>query len=268
MKHEDLQIKYWANMLNESFGNESGREIDERRMSGPAAARNGGVDEIADMRHKLDTGIVEFEFMKHSENGDVLRHAVGTTSESIIPTAERRRLDPNYDENVASYNRRSAFIIWFWDLEKNAARCFNTNRFERIINYQQTDQRIGNSIDHVGNIYIHRDVDAGMEDGNTVTDERAETVSNEMDQIETALDLADIAFAGGIDRGDFSGNDYPEFVISAGPDGEPTLKIIIRKHGSDNDQPYQLKINDLRREIRERWNVNVKRIEIDGLFEF
>lgn len=141
-------------------------QIDERRMTGPAAAARGGIDEIADMRQKLASGVVEFEFYKHNPEGgaDILRHAVGTTSKQIIPVAERRRLDPNYDENIASYERRQNFIIWFWDLEKNAARCFNTNRFERIINYTQTNQRAGNNnVERFGDIYVHRDVDADME---------------------------------------------------------------------------------------------------------
>jgi hypothetical protein len=44
--------------------------------------------------------------------------------------------------------------------------------------------------------------------------------------------------------------------------------MIINKHGSDNDVPYQLRINDLRRAIRERYNVNIKRVEVTGTFIF
>ena len=153
MKKFDEQVQYWAHMLDEST-------LDERKMVGPAGAargQNGGLDEIADFRRKLDNGVVEFEFTKAD---GTRRHAVGTTSETIIPTAERRRLDPDYDENLASYERRQAYIIWFWDLEKNECRCFNTNRFEGIVHFEPTNRHVDMNVDRVGNIFIHRDVDA------------------------------------------------------------------------------------------------------------
>ena len=130
-------------------------------MHGPAYARKtGGIDEIADMREKLANGVVEFTFWKHGEEGqgEVQRRAVGTTSEQVIPISVRRELDPNYDENVASYERRSGFIIWFWDLEKDAARCFNTNRFDEIVNYVPTTTRY-NDEDSIGPIEINKFVD-------------------------------------------------------------------------------------------------------------
>ena len=74
--------------------------LNERRMSGPAAAARGGVDEIAEFRGQLAAGVVEFEFTKAD---GTRRHAIGTTNEQVVPTAERRRLDPDYDENLASY---------------------------------------------------------------------------------------------------------------------------------------------------------------------
>lgn len=130
-------------------------------MHGPAwASKTGGVDEIADMREKLANGVVEFTFWKHGENGqgDVQRRAVGTTSEQVMPVSTRRELDPNYDENVASYERRSGFIIWFWDLEKDAARCFNTNRFDEIVNYVPTTTRYDDE-DSIGPIEVNKFVD-------------------------------------------------------------------------------------------------------------
>jgi hypothetical protein len=78
----------------------------------------------------------------------------------VVPTAERRRLDPDYDEKLASYERRQAYIIWFWDLEKNECRCFNTNRFEGIVHFEPTNKHVDMNVDRVGNIFIHRDVDA------------------------------------------------------------------------------------------------------------
>ena len=127
--------------------------LNERRMVGPAtAARTGEVDEIAEMREMLDNGIVEFTFTKADGSE---RHAKGTTSEQIIPVADRRRLDPHYDENVASYEARASYIIWFWDLEKNEVRCFSTNRFGEIINYERTTRRA--VIDQEGNDFVHRD---------------------------------------------------------------------------------------------------------------
>lgn len=130
-------------------------------MHGPAYARKtGGIDEIANMREKLANGVVEFTFWKHGEDGqgEVQRRAVGTTSEQVVPVSTRRELDPNYDENVASYERRSGFIIWFWDLEKDAARCFNTNRFDEIVNYVPTTTRY-NDEDRIGPIEVNKFVD-------------------------------------------------------------------------------------------------------------
>jgi len=95
------QVGYWAHMLDESFRDE--KQLNERRMVGPAGAAkglNGGVDEIADFRQKLEDGVVEFEFTKAD---GTKRHAVGTTSEQIVPTSERRKLDPSYDTNLTSY---------------------------------------------------------------------------------------------------------------------------------------------------------------------
>lgn len=99
-------------------------------MAGPVTARKtGGIDEIEDFRDKLRRGIVRFSFTRADNN---IRHAVGTTSEEVIPTEVRRRLDPNYDKKVAECESdyRKPFTIWFWDLDKNEVKCFNTNRFE------------------------------------------------------------------------------------------------------------------------------------------
>lgn len=257
-------IKYWARMLDESEGQ---RPLDEEKhaMHGPAwAARTGGVDEIADMRQKLDNGVVEFIFWKHGEDGqgDVERHAVGTTSEQVVPVAERRRLDPNYDANVASYERRRGFIVWFWDMEINEVRCFNTNRFDQIVNYVQTQQRAAPDIQRIGNIFIHRDVDAGA--GRTLTDAHIDEIND---------DIGAFIAAGGDWLGNYFGgidmnNDVGAFEIERGPAGEPVLRIEIRKHGNDNDPPYQLQINELRRAINRRWNVDVRKVIVDGVFEY
>lgn len=63
-------------------------------------------------------------------------------------------------------------------------------------------------------------------------------------------------------------NDVGAFEIERGPAGEPVLRIEIRKHGNNNDQPYQLRINELRQAISERWNVDVRKVIVDGEFNF
>jgi hypothetical protein len=256
MNKDNKLINYWAHMLDESTG-----RLDERRMAGPAAARNGGVDEIAEFRGKLAAGVVEFEFTKAD---GTLRHAVGTTNEQVVPTTERRRLDPDYDENLESYRRREAFIIWFWDLEKNECRCFNTNRFERLIGFEPTNRHVDMNVDRVGNIFIHRDVDAGMEGNAPLNDDRIEEINGDID---------DFVAAGGDWLGNYFGginmnNDVGAFEIERGPAGEPVLRIEIRKRGNNNDQPYQLQINELRQAINRRWNVDVKKVIVDGVFEY
>lgn len=170
--------------------------IDERRMDGPAAAKKGGKDEIAEFRQMLNDGVVEFEFRKADGS---LRHAVGTTSEAVVPTAERKSLDPEYDTNLASYQHRSAYIIWFWDLEKNACRCFNTNRFEGLVKFEPTNKHVDNSVTKVGDIFIHKDVDAGMEDPNKVTPEKAEAIYNDIgdELVSGSGDVAGVLIGGG-----------------------------------------------------------------------
>lgn len=44
--------------------------------------------------------------------------------------------------------------------------------------------------------------------------------------------------------------------------------MVIRKHGSDTDQPYPLRINDLRKAILAKYGVNVKKVIVDGEFQF
>lgn len=253
MNKDGKLIDYWAHMLDESTG-----RLDERRMAGPAAARDGGVDEIAEFRGKLAAGVVEFEFTKAD---GTLRHAVGTTNEQVVPTTERRRLDPDYDENLESYRRREAFIIWFWDLEKNECRCFNTNRFERLIGFEPTNRRVDMNVDRVGNIFIHRDVDAEQARPE-INDEQLREINRQIEDGEIAGEVE--GFADGVGEFDIELNT----IIQRDQAGEPVLRIEIRRRGNENDQPYQLRINELRRVIRERWNVDVRKVIVDGVFEY
>ena len=257
------QVGYWAHMLDESFRDE--KQLNERRMVGPAGAAkglNGGVDEIADFRQKLEDGVVEFEFTKAD---GTKRHAVGATSEQIVPTSERRKLDPSYDTNLTSYQHRGAYIIWFWDLDKNAVRCFNTNRFEGIVKYEQTSQHVTPDVKKVGDIYLHQDVDDGM-----MKTFDPETASQINSQIGSEIASGSNGFSSILVGGGFSNadSDFGSVEIAAGPSNEPILRIEIRKHGSDNDQPYPLKINEMRKYILEKWGVNIKKVIVDGQFEF
>ena len=99
--------------------------LDEHVMVGPVgAAKTGGIDEIADFRRKLNQGIVVFSFVKAD---GTLRNAVGTTSRKYVPAREQAAQQSG--AMAASIERRKAYTIWFWDLQKDAFRCFNTNRF-------------------------------------------------------------------------------------------------------------------------------------------
>lgn len=129
--------------------------IDERRMDGPAAAACGGRDEVAEFKQMLEDGIVEFQFRKADGS---LRRAVGTRSEAVVPTSEREKLDPTYDDSMKSYESKASYIIWFWDLEKSQVRCFNTNRFEGLINFEETSARLSPTATGVGKIKLDRAV--------------------------------------------------------------------------------------------------------------
>lgn len=235
-------------------------QLDERRMTGPAAAARGGTDEIAEFRGQLAAGVVEFEFTKAD---GTRRHAVGTTNEQVVPTAERRRLDPQYDENLAAYQRRQAYIIWFWDLEKNACRCFNTNRFEGIVHFEPTNRHIDGGVERVGDIFIHRDVDAG-ETQAVVAQEDIDGMNGDLDSTDIQDGIWTAALGGPLRTADQSGG----ISFERSPSGEPVLRMVIRKRGTDSDEPYQLRINDLRRYIIEQWNVDVKKVVVDGEFSF
>ena len=256
MKQSEKDILYWSKMLNET--NTQTNVICERRMSGPAAARNGGVDEIAQMRAQLASGIVEFEFTKAD---GTLRHAVGTTSEQVIPVAERRRLDPTYDENMASYERRSGYIIWFWDLEKNGLRCFNTNKFERTINVEPVNHPV-NNVERVGNIFIHRDVDQGV---NLTPDVIAEVNDDLTSTFGEGSDNADWndAVPGAIVIGQLA-----EVGIARNNQGEPVLQIQFAKRGRPDDPPYQICVNEIRRYIQNQYGITVNDIRVTGRFEY
>lgn len=129
--------------------------IDERRMDGPAAAARGGRDEVAEFKQMLEDGIVEFQFRKADGS---LRRAVGTRSEAVVPTSEREKLDSTYDDSVKSYESKASYIIWFWDLEKSQVRCFNTNRFEGLINFEETSSKLSPTATGVGKIKLDRAV--------------------------------------------------------------------------------------------------------------
>ena len=115
--------------------------VNERRMWSAADARMiaGAVDEINGLRHDLESGIVEFTYFTDSWHK---AHVVGTTSEDVIPSSVRRRLDPQYDRKVARFSKNPENIIWFWDLDKNEVRAFNTNRFDDVLRLKRTSKRL------------------------------------------------------------------------------------------------------------------------------
>ena len=242
--------------------------IEERKMVGPAGAahgQNGGVDEIADFRRKLENGVVEFEFTKADGSR---RHAIGTTSEQIIPTAMRRSLDADYDSNLESYNRRQAFIIWFWDLEKDAVRCFNTNRFEGIVRYEPTSRRFTPNMERIGNIFINRDIDADQE-AQPLTQQRVDDLNQRL-----RTDLNDTGSYSGIAAVITQGigvnpAEIPDISIERQPNGDPLLRLVIRKNGANIDNgEYRLNLQQFREYILERYGVDVKKIVVDGEFVF
>ena len=218
----------------------------ERRMVGPAtAARTGEVDEIAEMREMLDNGIVEFTFTKADGSE---RHAKGTTSEQVVPVADRRRLDQHYDGNVASDEARAMYIIWFWDLEKNEVRCFSTNRFGEIINYERTTRRA----------VIDQPDDEVDQESDELTPERIAEINGVLDNVGRLIstgDFGDMSYGGSLDC---------NLVVDH---GDPVIKINIDKKFGLDDEPYQLEIAELCKVVKLRFNVEIKRVEVTGVFK-
>ena len=93
-------------------------------------------------------------------------------------------------------------------------------------------------------------------------DEQVKQINSQIENAIAADEMDD--FADGL----VDANDGLNVAIQRGQAGEPILRIEIRRHGNENDQPYQLRINELRRVIRERWNVDVKKVIVDGEFQF
>lgn len=129
------------------------------------------------------------------------------------------------------------------------------------MNYTPTSQRLPPDVERVENIFIHRDVDAGTETPQPLTDSRIERINNE---------LAGLIAGGTLDTGvEAVGNDVAQVYIDRDKSQqEPVLRIEIRKRGTENDPPYELRINEMRRVIRERYGVDVRKATVDGTFEY
>ena len=91
--------------------------------------------------YKLNNGVIQFAFKK---NDGTIRKAIGTTSNKIIPIEQRIKIDPEYTQKVRTYENKKDYIIWYWDLQKNGLRSFNTNKFEGIIKYTLVDDYLNN----------------------------------------------------------------------------------------------------------------------------
>ncbi len=98
-----------------------------------------------------------------------------------------------------------------------------------------------------------------MENARPLDDARIERINDE---------IAELVVNGDIGLGDIGAGNAAQVYMDVGVNREPVLRIEIHKRGTENDPPYQLRLNELRRAIRERFGVNVKKVTVDGTFEY
>ena len=109
-------IEYWQSYLDES--NDS-QMVFERKMS---------RQELDDFYKKLQDDIVEF---KYTKKDGTKRNAQGTLKKELMPSEQDlRKQYPDYDDMMKMFQARKDYMIYYWDLEKNAFRQFHVSRFD------------------------------------------------------------------------------------------------------------------------------------------
>lgn len=109
-------IEYWQSYLDES--NDS-QMVFERKMS---------RQELDDFYKKLQDDIVEF---KYTKKDGTKRNAQGTLKKELMPSEkDLRKQYPDYDDMMKMFQARKDYMIYYWDLEKNAFRQFHVSRFD------------------------------------------------------------------------------------------------------------------------------------------
>ena len=135
-------------MLDDTQHKESKKEVVSESKKEVILERKMTREEYDDLQQKLRTGVVKFKFKKKD---GTTRDAVGTLNPALMPSEEDQRAqyeqlrqsDPantqTYDEMLRMFDDRKGYMIYFWDLEKNAYRQFHVSRFEGIESFRPTN---------------------------------------------------------------------------------------------------------------------------------
>ena len=134
-------IEYWQSYLDES--NDS-QMVFERKMS---------RQELDDFYKKLQDDIVEF---KYTKKDGTKRNAQGTLKKELMPSEQDlRKQYPDYDDMMKMFKARKDYMIYYWDLEKNAFRQFHVSRFDGFIDDDNVNE---DGQDLNGNFYCLDDI--------------------------------------------------------------------------------------------------------------
>ena len=261
----DRQVAYWAHMLDDTQHKESKKEVVSESKKEVILERKMTREEYDDLQQKLRTGVVKFKFKKKD---GTTRDAVGTLNPALMPSEEDQRAqyeqlrqaDPTntqtYDEMLRMFDDRKGYMIYFWDLEKNAYRQFHVSRFEGIESFRPTNnaadvQNIGN------NTFVYTDrqsLDAFM------TPDNLERIDNGLEQqfpsgVSVKINGQSIAGSG---------------VLAVTYDratGTPTLIYAVHLEQDIDDfniAPIELGINEVRKYIFDTYGVKIAKVKIQS----
>ena len=238
-------------MLDESCGKSSQNVICERKMS---------REELDDFYQKLRTGKVKFSFKKKD---GTMRNAVGTLNPALMPSEEEQRRmydaqrqeepeshQQTFDQMLQMFEDRKEYMIYFWDLEKNAYRQFHVSRFEGVESFTRTNN-IADVRQVNANTFIYNDTES-LDD--FLTPAQVDTIN---DQLETAFP-AGIPLAVGTTEVRSSGT--LEFQYNRGS-GVPTLIYVSSMEMPQNNEPLKIAINQIIQLIAERFGVRIAKVD-------
>ena len=141
LKGEFEQWRAWKSQINikdelDLALNAQSKKMPLAEMAKQLAERKMTRIELDDFYSKLESGEVEFDFIKKDGSR---RHARGTLNQELMPSRdEMKRIyqeqNVDLDELEARLSQRKDYMPYFWDLENNGYRQFHVSRFEGLSN--------------------------------------------------------------------------------------------------------------------------------------
>ena len=219
--------------------------------------------ELDDFYQKLETGTVKFSFKKKD---GTMRDAVGTLDLSLMPSMqEQRRLydeqqqaDPSvyqetFDQMLQKFEQRKDYMIYFWDLEKNAYRQFHVSRFEGVNSFTPSDNKNRNVSRIDANTFVYSDTQSLDK---FLTPTQVDSINDEIESvfpsgIPVAVGASSVKNSGKL-----------EFQYNRGS-GVPTLIYISSMELPPSNEPLKIAINDIIQLIAKKFNVKIAKVKVN-----